>query len=702
MEVCAFAIAYFINTVLKIQDVNIIRYIGIAIISVAILVWHNKVVFKGVLLGIALSTIIFNFHKSTENEYALVMETLEFSAIVSEVEQKYDGFSSVIANVTIGDIKFKSKIYFENQDDLLRPNDKITGTAYIYTPSYSSGFDREIYYKANNINVLMSAQEVEIVRSDSFSILRTFSDLQIKIKQNLEQNLNFRSSSFVKALVLGDKSDFDSFFSMDISKVGISHILAVSGMHVGFLANLCMKIVGKKYGGIFAAFFVTIFLFIVGPSPSILRAVIMQYMVIIAWFISRENSGKVSVWVAFVLLLASEPYIMFDVGFILSFMSSISIIYLYQPILQAIKCQNRYVNKYLFSSIAISVSVTATTTFALFYYFGYISTVQILSNLLIIPIITVLFPLCLVYILLGFLGSDILYPLIKIIELLVLITREIIQYIAKFDYVIVDFNILQMKVLCVIIAICALSFWRNKFKRTVIYLSIISFTITGIYASYTSYNDFEIKVFSVGDGQCILVTYKDEVTLIDCGSSEYYTAASLVNEYMYKYSYDRIDNLIITSIDSTHMGDIIWLNYDVENIIYPENHVRADAKEVLVHFIDDRSISVGGKLPDYIKIYSEVDKKLAVKVNDTLILHAFTNLMLEQLTESCEIQADTVVLADKTIGDYYRLQNILKTFDTQNVILSNDYDMLSRVSGFPSKTTAQYGDIVINYGGYYE
>lgn len=695
MEMCIFAITYFLTTVINILDFNIIIHIGVAILLVAILVYNQKIVLKIVFLAITLSTIMFNFHEKTEKEYEFLKEIKNFTAVAIENEQRYENYSAIVANVEIEGVSFKSKIYFVNQGQLLRPDDEISGVAYVYQPSYSSGFDREIYYKSNGINVLISASDTKIKYNNSMGILRISNDIRYAIEQKLDEKFDFDTSSFVKALVLGDKSDFDYEFEADVSKAGISHILAVSGMHVGFLASLCMLVFGKRNGGIFAGIFVTMFLFIVGPSPSILRAVIMQYMIIIAWFIKRENSSKVSVWVAFVLLIMFEPYVMFDVGFILSFMSAISIIYLYEPVYNAIKCKNEFINKFIYSSLAISVAVTGTTTFALFYYFGYISTVMVISNILIIPIVAVLFPLCIIYIFAILLPSGILFPFTKIIQFLVLIIREIIQYIAKFKYAIVDINLLQLVVLFVLIAICVVCFKFNKCKKIAILSSLVIFTATGIYASYANYNQFKITVFSVGDGQCILVTYKDEVNLIDCASNEYYTASSLVNSYMYKYAYDNIDNLIITSIDNTHLSDISSLNHMVNNVVYPEKYVREEANEILVDFISERKVTENASLPDYIKIYDAVEQKLAVLVNDTLILHGFTNLMLEKFIDEYDITAKTVVLADKTIGEYRRLESVLNELGIENVILSNDYDMLSRVSGFPAKTTAEYGNITI-------
>ncbi|MFI3114997.1 MAG: ComEC/Rec2 family competence protein [Clostridia bacterium] len=699
MEVCAFAVAYFLAIVLKVNNLNNILYVGVAILFVAILVCSEKIVFKAIFVGITLSTIIFNFYENSEIEHTLAKETHDFYAVAIEIEEKYDTFSSVIADVTIDDINFKSKIYFQNEGELIRPSDEISGNAYVYIPTYKTGFDRENYYKSDNINVLMSANYIEINYVENFTFLRFFSDLQLKIKGNLEKTLNFETSAFVKGLVLGDKSDFDEYFSIDITKIGISHILAVSGMHVGFLASLCMLIFGKRYGFAFAGILVTMFLFVVGFKASILRAVIMQYMIIIAWFIGRENSSKISVWVAFVILLAYEPYMIYDIGFVLSFLSSIGIIYLYEPIFSAIK--TKYINKFILSSVTVSICVTIMTTFACFYYFGYISTLTVLSNLIILPIIAVLFPLCIIYILISLINTQILLPLAVIIEFLVLITTKIITFLATFKYALSSSNNIQIVVLLILITVCTISVFFKKFQKTTIFLSVIIFTLAGIYAINKDINSLKINVLAVGDGQCIVVTYKNEVTLIDCASTEYYSASKVVNEFLYKYSYEKIDNLIITSIDSTHLRDVLTLDYDVLNIVYPDQMVRADANEILLEFLDGENIEINGKLPDYIEIFDDVDKKLAVKVYDTLILHAFTNLMLEQFLETNMITAETVVLADKTIGEYRRLEASLMKLSVSEVILSNDYDMLSRVSGFPARTTVEYSDILINYGENY-
>lgn len=699
MNISLFVIVYFITNILSIFQLNRIIFIGIAGIFSAILVSNNKVVFKTILGAIVLSTISYNLHEFNKKELELNRETIEFYGVAQSQEIRYDTYCEIIAKVTVLDNTFKTKIYFQNDGDIIQVSDKISGEAYFYIPTFKEDFDRERYYQSQGINVLASLDEINVIKNEKLTFNKFFYNVRENIKLNIDSLLNKDSSAFLKGIILGDKTDFDSEVSIDVSKSGISHILAISGMHITILCGFCINIFGKRDGNIISLIVISLFLFVVGASPSILRAIIMQYMMIFAWVINRQYTNKTSIWVALFLMLLFEPYIIFDIGFILSFASSLSLIYLYSPIYKALETKNKKINKLLIAPFCISISVMITTLIPTMYFFGYSSSVAILGNILIIPIITILFPLSFTFVLTGLINVELSKIFVVFIHFIVGLILDIISLISSFKYCIIPENNILTVIFILLLTISVTIFAFTKYKKCAVYGFAICIVGSFIYFSYEDFNSKNIHILSVGDGLCVIATFKDEVTVIDCGSSGYKNSGDKINEFMYKFGYEDIDTLIITSVDKTHTKDIYSLQYDVKNIIYPSKATLEESQNLLDDYILSNNIKNVNEVAEYIQIYQDVDKKIAVKIWDTLILHSFTNNMIDKLLENTSITAQTVILADKVIGDYRALEKSLNSINAKQAVLSNDYDMLSTVSGVNCMTTAQYSDIKIKNGG---
>lgn len=201
----------------------------------------------------------------------------------------------------------------------------------------------------------------------------------------------------VAAMALGDKSALTRELKDTYSKTGASHILALSGLHLGIIyALLSMLIVGRRWqlvSQILIILSVWAFVFLVGMSASVVRsAVMLTVYALLAIGHRQKMSVNTLAFTAIVMLLIS-PQALFDVGFQMSFMAVFSILLFvplfYRP-LSAKYLMTHPVVKWLVGMVAVSVAAQIGVAPLIAYYFGRFSCYFLLTNFIVIPAATLI------------------------------------------------------------------------------------------------------------------------------------------------------------------------------------------------------------------------------------------------------------------------------------------------------------------------
>lgn len=216
--------------------------------------------------------------------------------------------------------------------------------------------------------------------------------------QRLERaGLSDAQYAVVTAMALGDKSALTHELKDTYSKTGASHILALSGLHLGIIyALLSILVVGRRWQMISqVAIILSIwaFVFLVGMSASVVRsAVMLTVYALLAIGHRRKMSVNTLAFTAIVMLLVS-PKALFDVGFQMSFMAVFSILILvplfYRPFSAEYLMTHRIVN-FLWGMVAVSVAAQIGVAPLIAYYFGRFSCYFLLTNFIVIPAATLI------------------------------------------------------------------------------------------------------------------------------------------------------------------------------------------------------------------------------------------------------------------------------------------------------------------------
>ncbi len=198
----------------------------------------------------------------------------------------------------------------------------------------------------------------------------------------------------VSALTVGDKSELTRELKDTYSAAGTSHILALSGLHVMILAMMLSWVCyplrflrgGKWLTGGLVVLVLWGFAFLSGLSPSVIRAVVMYSLYVLASVFSESRfSGTSSVSLAAFLMLVCQPLYLFDISFQLSFVAVLSILLVY-PILERLVHFRWGICTYLWRCLALSASAQLGTLPFILYYFGTFPTYFLLANLVVTPL----------------------------------------------------------------------------------------------------------------------------------------------------------------------------------------------------------------------------------------------------------------------------------------------------------------------------
>ncbi len=346
--------------------------------------------------------------------------------------------------------------------------------------------------------------------------------LALKIRNHfqyvLEENISDPDNLHIaKALILGQKDDLPNELRAAFADAGAIHILAVSGLHVGIIYQILIYLLSflnkTKYGrvGLFLITLMVLFSYaaITGFSPSVSRAVIMFSTLALSRLIKRSSDIYNNLALAAFILLVIDPMLIFDLGFQLSFLAVLSIVFFYPYFTHGIEIHNSLLDK-MYKLSAVSLAAQIGTVPITLYYFHQFPNLFILSNFVVIPFAGIILSLgiaLLAFHSLVFFKSLLAYGLelsISILNKSVFIIQELPYSVSKEIY----FDHWQF-VLSIFILFSIILILRYRHKHFA-YLLLILITCIGTYQWFLNYsfsNQKEMILFSANDKDYIALVH---------------------------------------------------------------------------------------------------------------------------------------------------------------------------------------------------
>lgn len=432
------------------------------------------------------------------------------------------------------------------------------------------GFDRRFFMKKQKIYYqgdIRYGIDLEIIKGDHRSRM---TQIKTSLKNKISGTLgNTPSAGLLQAIFLGDRSTLDPEFKEQLKRIGITHLFAISGFHIGILYLILLtlfkslsylpisihrRIDLKSTALLLPLFPLFFYIWIIDFQVSALRAWLMITLFVgVKVYQHRGNPLSILALAALIILLII-PKSGYDIGFYLSFLAVTAIIVVVKPLDQRLKSKiTNKIARWFCNYIILNSAIFLITTPVLLYLFHRVALTQFWANMIFIPLFTFLiYPIGLTVVvatLLSFHLELIQNQVYALFEQLVTISDHLsISWLAPI-------NTTQLILLIIIMVSCITALYKkNRWYFLTLSLLILLPFISHSYPP-------SVYFLSVGNGDAILITTpQNQTILIDAGPKRKMGSGRyIITPHLDYLGIDQIDLMILTHQDEDHYGGLPYL-----------------------------------------------------------------------------------------------------------------------------------------------
>jgi len=408
---------------LPINNINLLYcIIGLFFFSIISILFRRKrnfllqkVTTWGLLFSFGIAgflSVSFHFHKKTEilDMEQLTQKQVWMAEILETPKEREKSYKVVSKLYKLHEpscwITKKVVLYFQKDSIIENWNvgEKVmvnTQLSFIEPPKNPFQFDYKKFMKMRGIYCTGYVGKQCWIKPEIkqiVSIKRYASYLQRFLSEKLkEAGLTGAEYSVTAGILLGDDDTIEPELKASYAATGVSHILSVSGMHVGIIymiLNFLLKPLGKSRKSHYIKSLILMasvwfYVNITGLSPPAVRSGAMFTFVIVGQLLQRPTNMLQSLFTSLFILLIINPVLLFDVGFELSYLAMFGIV-IYQKLMTAWLQPKTKFSKYLWEMVTVSVAAQLTTSPIAIYYFGQFPNYFLLTNLCVVSLSTVM------------------------------------------------------------------------------------------------------------------------------------------------------------------------------------------------------------------------------------------------------------------------------------------------------------------------
>lgn len=461
-------------------------------------------------------------------------------------------------------------------------------------------FDSESYYRSKNIFLAAENAESASVQSmDSHRLKRFINGYREKIISDFMIKMGETRGSFLSGIVFGETSDMDNSTKTLMYRCGVGHIMAVSGLHVSIAAAMLMFLFGRLRFNRYASFalmnlFILLMIIMVESPVSVIRAAIMLDFMYSARLFRRQNDTFNALSAAVLLICLSNPFAVYDRGFLLSIAGTFGI-GVFAPYMTSEMKYSSFLQK-LVKNAASMFCVMLSVMPLNILFFDETSLISAFTNVLIIPLCIAAMALGMIYVISA--GT---VSLLSVSGLLIDIVLSVTDRLGRLEFTHFSCGsrrLFLIAALCTVFVVLTYSFLKKRrYTALAIAGALAVFTFTSSLYSRLEQNKFKIAILGRGANAAAVISYKGRTDVIDL--SGHYKSAEYVRKYLISNGISEIGSIFFTNdVQSQYSAYEKALE-----LIEIENHLAAGNNAVAGSVLfGDRDFTI--KSDDYTVNYS--------------------------------------------------------------------------------------------------
>ena len=443
---------------------------------------------------------------------------------------------------------------------------------------------RDIYYEA----FLENPEDVIIYPRGVSSISLLMRDLKSLITHHFNKYLTPRSAGILSALILGEKSDIEESTRNDFANTGVIHVLAVSGLHVGYVSIILVTIFGllrlpyhmKMVSVITGLLF---YVGLTGAAPSVMRASIMASLMIVAGLLERKSDILNLLAAAAFIILAISPTQLDNIGFQLSFLAVLSIVTLFPVFKEWVSgvsiSESSTIGKIflpILDLFLVSLAAQLGTLAITIFYFNKIPIVSLIANLVVVPLIGIIVATGMSFLILGSLFPFLAEMWAATLEGVIDFMLWFVQLCAQFDWAYMTTRSIQhYELVLLIFGVFSMTFLKIRAVSKLWIILLLLWLGIQTWQVLLIPPRLEIIILDVGQGDAILVHAPNGNTiLIDAGQrfGGKDMGKDVIQPYLKYRNWTKLAILVLTHPHNDHIGGAQYLveNVPVGKVLMPD------------------------------------------------------------------------------------------------------------------------------------
>ena len=533
----------------------------------------------------------------------------DFTATVCDWPQATERGARVTVELE-GYRRARAVLYGEAELLAARPGDTVTGTAQWQSAAHFDS-DDVTHFNARGVYALLYGREDVRLSAGDGDALRWLPQRAGKAFREKVAAIwdDARVSGFLTAELTGDKSAMDDGDYLAMQETGLAHLFAVSGLHCAFLVTLLALLISRRQR-LLCAVTIPLLLFymvMVGMSPSVVRACIMQIFLLIAPLFRRGSDPLTSLAAALLVILLCNPFAAASVSLQLSFSATLGMVLLSPRLYKLLtgwykgKCRPlRTALCFVAANLSATLSAVVFTAPLTAWYFRIFVLVAPLSSLLAVPAAGWSFMAAFVTVLLGFvwlpLASLLGWISWALVRYILWIANGMMSWRYHAVYFTNPYLIYWLLVLYAAFIGCAAT---PDGKRKYLLASALS-VLTLTAAIWVNRQDYQYGVLTaltldVGQGESVILTSGGETALVDCGSSNSYKdPGGLAADTLHSMGVRELSAVVVTHYHADHTNGLyeVLRRIPVQTVYLPDIEDEYGVRERLVSLAEEKGAQV--------------------------------------------------------------------------------------------------------------